>query len=227
MFVDRGLVREEHVLVEPVCDAHDIDVAKLGPTLAPIRVRHDVMAPHFAARLDLATDRDLPMKERVIARDAFVARRRLDVFEERREAADDAAFRKRLRNGIELIDRDACFTRTRLPKVRHEFVCFEFALERDEHAPVTLREFDDIRVDRIGEHVRARAELHAAPPNVAHAEREELLRWHQAKCVRADVLAQEFGMLRNRVALRHLERRPEAILRSRRGGVRGADHDVP
>jgi len=41
--VDRRLVREYERFVRPVCDRHDVDVRELRPTLAPIRVRENVV----------------------------------------------------------------------------------------------------------------------------------------------------------------------------------------
>jgi hypothetical protein len=85
------------LLVEPVRDAHDVDVAELRAALAPVGVRHDVVAPDLAPGVDLAARRHRPVEERVVARDAFAGLIGLDVLEKRRETPDHAALVERLR----------------------------------------------------------------------------------------------------------------------------------
>ena len=84
-----------------------------------------------------------------------------------------------------------------------------------------------MRVEHVREYVGTRTGFETAATDVSHAEREESLRRHQPIRFGADVFAQKFRMLLDRVALRYFQRGPETIVRSRRRAIGRADHDVP
>ena len=138
MRVDRGLVREHERFVGAVRDTHNVHVVELGAGLAPVAVGKDVVAAYFATGLDLATRRDGPVEERVIAGDALAARRFLDVLEERREAPEELTLVQRLCHSAELIKRNARLTRPRIPQLAGDLFRRELALQRGEHAPLEL-----------------------------------------------------------------------------------------
>src|SRR6185437_16356575 len=115
---------------------------------------------------------DRPVKERVVAGDALIARRRLDVLEERREAADDAARLQRVRDAIEILSVDARFRGARGPNVADDLLRRELALERREDLPFTRFERHDAGRDDVGQNVGAASRLEALAPDVSHAERK-------------------------------------------------------
>src|SRR5690349_6199546 len=57
MGIDRGLVREDPVLLGPVTDGHDIHVVEVGAAFAPVTMGEDVVPADFAAGLDLTAGR--------------------------------------------------------------------------------------------------------------------------------------------------------------------------
>ena len=79
MRVDGGFVSQEHLFVGAMCDPHDIDVVKLRPAFAPIRVRHDVMSAHLAPRVDFAARRHRPVEQRIVTSHLFAIGHGLDV----------------------------------------------------------------------------------------------------------------------------------------------------
>ena len=175
-----------------------------------------VVAACFATGLDLATRRDGPVEERVIAGDALAARRFLDVLEEGREAAEELALVKGLGHPAELIERNARLIRPRIPQLAGDLFRRELALERGEHAPFELAQLDDLRVHDFRRLVRLAAGLDAAPACMADAEHEERLRGHDAIRVCADLGCEEVAMLLEGEALGDFEGRPEAVLRAGR-----------
>src|SRR5438105_14393250 len=98
MTIDCGLVCEHQFLLRPVRNRHDVHVGEFGTTLAPIRVRQNVVTPDLASCFDLSSFGNAPMKERVVARNASARCRRLYVLEKCREASNDAALIERARD---------------------------------------------------------------------------------------------------------------------------------
>ena len=111
------------------------------------------------------------------------------MLEERREAADDPSLGQTARDAQELVERHARFLGARAPRLGAHLVGVELALERREHAPLQRVELDDVGVEHLAQLVGAAAGLHAAPPHVADAEREQALRRHDPERLRADALA--------------------------------------
>src|ERR1700722_12665290 len=91
MLVDGGFVGEDKLFVGAVGDAHDVDVVEFGSAFAPVGVGHDVEAADLPAGFDFAAGGDCPVEQGVEFGDAFAGGQGLDVFQEGREAADDAA----------------------------------------------------------------------------------------------------------------------------------------
>ena len=60
-----NLVFQEVTLFRSVSDTHNVDIVKFHPSLSPVTVGHDVMAPDFPARVLLMPRWHSPMKERV------------------------------------------------------------------------------------------------------------------------------------------------------------------
>src|SRR5581483_6078758 len=85
MGVDSRLVREHHVLVQPMRHGHDVDVVKLLAAFAPIRMRDDMVAPDFTARVELLSRWNRPVEQRIVARYPFVTRSLLHVLQECRK----------------------------------------------------------------------------------------------------------------------------------------------
>ena len=226
MCVDRRLVREHHRLLRPVRDAHDVHVPEVGTTLPPVGVRHDVVPANLASRIELPPRRHAPVEEGVVARHPRSRRRWLHVLEERREPAHHTTLRERSRHADELVERQPRFLRPGSPRVVSDLIDGELPLERLEHPPLEWRELGNLGVDYLPRRLRAAPRLHAAPPHVPHAQREELLRRHGTIRLRTDQPQQQLAVLRDREALWYLERRPEPVRRARRLRVGGTDDDV-
>src|SRR5262245_56831923 len=116
--INGRFVREHHRFLCPVGDSHDVDVMELGPSLAPIGMRHDMVAPYLASRLDLTTLGQGPMKERVKPCDSLPILERLNVFEKSRKTSNDLSPIKILRNPEKGFKRDCRFLRAGFPDVR-------------------------------------------------------------------------------------------------------------
>ena len=129
MLVDGALVLEQQRFVGAVRDRHDVDVLEFRARFAPVTVGQNVMPSDFAARFDFAARRHGPMKERVEARHAHAARRRLHVLEKSGESSDDFAAVQRFGDPTKFFERNACFRRARAPRRRLNFFRREFALQ--------------------------------------------------------------------------------------------------
>ena len=91
MPINRRFVLKQQLFVRPVCNRHDVDVAKLRTSLAPITVGQDMMAADFATRFYFAAGRHGPMKQTVESCDAETAGGWFDVLKKGGEAANHAA----------------------------------------------------------------------------------------------------------------------------------------
>src|SRR5687768_28676 len=60
MDVNRRLVLDDEVLVEPVRHRHHVDVAELSPAFAPVSVGEDMMPGDLASGFDFSALRHLP-----------------------------------------------------------------------------------------------------------------------------------------------------------------------
>ena len=145
MGVDRGLVGEDGSFSMPWATAMTLTLANSGPAFAPVGVGDDVVAAHFPSGSEFHARRHLPVEQGVVACDMLARRELLDVFEERREAADHSLVLKAVSDLDELIDRDAGFGGPALPRVETQFGHIEFALERSEDAPFESVELNDFR----------------------------------------------------------------------------------
>ena len=117
---------------------------------------------------------------RVEAGHALARRQRLDVFQERGEAADDAArgsVRRRLRRNVSS-DTPASSARAR-QKSRQISSGSNSRLSAISTRHSRSRQFHDFGVIDFGRLLGLAARLHAAPPHVAHAEREQAFGRHQ------------------------------------------------
>ena len=187
VLVDRRFVGEHELLIRAVRDAHDVDVAELGAALAPVRVGHDVVPPNLATGVDSRARRDGPVEQRVVPRHALAGRERLDVFEERREAPDHAFAVQPARDVVELVAPRRRLRPRALATADDDLVRRELALERRQHAPLEVGQRHDVGVEHCAGFVRPAAGLHPAPPHVPDAEREQPLRRHEPRALRADL----------------------------------------
>jgi hypothetical protein len=169
MLVDRLLVCEHEVAIRAVRDGHDVHVAKLGASLAPVAMRENVEPSDFAASLELAPLRHRPMKERIEPRHALAVLQRLDMFEKRRKAADDPALIEASSGVDENLERHARFASPGLPEIAPHLLRLQLALQCREHLPLEIGEHDFRRVSHDRELVRLTAGLHSFPPHVADA----------------------------------------------------------
>src|SRR4029079_19701988 len=108
MLVNCRLCREHRLLVSAMSHSHDVDVGELGSALTPVSMGENVVAPDFAARLDLTTFRNTPVKQRVVARDSRSRGGRCDVLEECREATDHSTLIQRTGDTHEFREGDSC-----------------------------------------------------------------------------------------------------------------------
>lgn len=91
-------MRQKQVLVAAMGDAHDVDVVELRPAFAPVGVGHDVEAANLLPGLDFPARGDRPVEKGIELGDALAGSEGLNVFEEGREAPDQAAVVKRAGN---------------------------------------------------------------------------------------------------------------------------------
>ena len=224
--VDRRLVRADAVAVGPVRHGHDVDVVEFRAALAPVAMGEDVVPADLAARLDLAARRHRPVEQRIEARDALAGPGGLHVLEEGREAADDLALVEALGDLEKDRQRQVGLARAVLPQVHAQLPRLELALERHQHAPFEVGELHAAHGVHRGGFGGARARLQRTAPRMAHAERKDALRGHQPVTPRADLRREVIGVLRHRVAVRHLQRGPEPVLRAAGRRVGRADHHV-
>src|ERR1019366_3903207 len=168
-------------LLRPVRHRSDVHVEELGAAFAPVAVREDVKPSHFTARLDLASMRHCPVKERIEASDALACLQRLDMFEEGGEAAYHFACVQRLRHVVERLQRNTRLCGTSAPEVADEFVRLDFTLQRGHHAPIELAEHDLRRVLCLRRNIHFAAWLHPLAPDVTDAEGEDTVRGHHAE----------------------------------------------
>ena len=80
--IDRALVLEQQIFVGAVRDRHDVDVLELRARLAPVTMRQDMMAAHFAARFHFAPDGTAQWNKRIETRHPHAAGRGLHMLEE-------------------------------------------------------------------------------------------------------------------------------------------------
>ena len=114
---------------------------------------------------------------------------------------------------------DTLFLETSGSIAENTFVRLQFTLQLRQHFPLARGEFDDLRIRHLGQIVRPAARLHPAPPHVADAEGEQALGGHQAEQRATRLAGEKRAMLLHRVALRHLQRRPQPELGAGDDGV--------
>ena len=184
------------------------------------------MPAHFPARLDLATGRNGPVKQRVEPRDTFAAGQRLHVFEKGRETPDDFPAVKILGHFVKCFQRHAGFPGARFPKVRRDFLRRELVFQRDEDAPLQTIQRRDCHLGDVGRHVGFAPRRRAAAPHVTDAEREQSFGRKQYELPGAGLPREKLAMFPQRITLRHFERRPELEVRAGCGRVGRARDDV-
>src|SRR4029079_3745997 len=114
----------------------------------------------------------------------------------------------------ELIVCDSRFCSSSAPRRCHDLVDRKLALERNQNAPIEIRELHDIGVDHCSRLSGARSRLHPAATNVTDAKRKQFLCGHNATSDRASLLLQKLAMTAHRVARWNLECGPQSIHRA-------------
>src|SRR5678816_2935619 len=85
-----------------------------------------------------------------------------------------------MRHPKKLIVCDSSFRSSSAPRRFHDLIERKLALERNENAPIEIRELHDIGVDHCSSLIGSGSGLHPAATNVTDAERKQFLRGHDA-----------------------------------------------
>ena len=217
--INRRFVREQQWFVRAVSHAHDVDIMEFRPAFTPVGMRHDMMPPHLTPRINLAAPWHRPVEQRVVPRHLLAIGDGFDVLQKCRETTNDLA-------PIQLGgDFEECSSGTPASFARaaqisgDEFFGRKFPFQRRQNAPFPIVSVGHGNICHIGQHLRAAAGFESAPSHVADPERKQFLRGQQDEFLRARLLAKEIAVRGHREPLRHLQRRPQAGISSRRSAV--------
>lgn len=159
------------------------------------------------------------MEESIEACDTFACGEGFDVFEKRAEPADYLALIEAGGDLMEGGDIEIGFGGARCPDVGREFLRSEFAFKGGQHAPFEIGETNRLNVQSVGRDIGSTSGFESAAADMTNAEGKEFASGHESVALGSDDFLEIGGVFGERVALRHFECGPKAVLGSGCGGV--------
>src|ERR1700731_2117192 len=148
------------------------------------------------------------MKQGVKTGHAYAARRRLNVLEKSREAAQDFTRCQIFSDLEKFIERHTSLSGARYPWRRLDFIDPEFAFQGEQNVPFSIGQIDRLNRNHLSGVGCSAPNIDCFATNMADTQRENSFSRHYSEMLGADLFREQLTMLSEGETRRHFDRRP-------------------